>query len=97
MALELIRTAPELSSFTSLAEHQAQTPDTFYGGNPVLYYHCANAELSIDSQQLEASAAFSALRADSDATSGAANGSTNGSDTSHQSTIPGLDIYVTSA
>lgn len=87
MALELIRTAPQLESFTPLAEHQAQTPGTFFGGKPVLYYHTAGAELSIEAQQLESSPAFSAL------TAGAANGHANGHS---QTTIAALDIWVTS-
>jgi nucleotide-sensitive chloride channel 1A len=34
-----IRSAPALDSFTPLAEHQSQTPTTFYGAKPVLHYH----------------------------------------------------------
>lgn len=33
-----IRTAPADDTFTSLAEHQAQTPSTFYNAKPVLHY-----------------------------------------------------------
>ncbi|PVH86730.1 hypothetical protein DL98DRAFT_557243 [Cadophora sp. DSE1049] len=32
------RTAPADDAFTSLAEHQAQTPSTFYNAKPVLHY-----------------------------------------------------------
>lgn len=34
-----INDAPPLDSFTSLAEHQSQTPETFFGSKPVLHYH----------------------------------------------------------
>ena len=34
-----IHSPPELDSFTSLADHQSQTPASFYGANPVLHYH----------------------------------------------------------
>jgi nucleotide-sensitive chloride channel 1A len=34
-----IRTVPSLDEFTALADHQAQTPTTFYGAKPVLHYH----------------------------------------------------------
>lgn len=95
MALEVIRTAPQLDAYIPLSEHQAQTPGTFFGGKAVLYYHNSNATLSIDSQQLEASPAFSALCKDNDASAGAVNGSANGA-SSQQSTIVGLDIWVTS-
>ncbi|KAL2076236.1 hypothetical protein VTL71DRAFT_1179 [Oculimacula yallundae] len=33
-----IREAPKEDTFTSLAEHQAQTPSTFYDAKPVLHY-----------------------------------------------------------
>ncbi|KAH6724767.1 regulator of volume decrease after cellular swelling-domain-containing protein [Leptodontidium sp. MPI-SDFR-AT-0119] len=33
-----IRTAPNEDIFTSLADHQAQTPSTFYNAKPVLHY-----------------------------------------------------------
>ncbi|RDL38668.1 Uncharacterized protein BP5553_03008 [Venustampulla echinocandica] len=38
MPLTTIRTAPSADSFTSLADHQSQTPTNFYGGKPVLHY-----------------------------------------------------------
>jgi len=34
-----IHSSPALDSFTSLAEHQSQTPTSFYGAKPVLHYH----------------------------------------------------------
>lgn len=36
--------APSLDSFTSLAEHQSQTPSSFYSAKPVLYYHEIDAK-----------------------------------------------------
>jgi nucleotide-sensitive chloride channel 1A len=38
-----IHEAPDLDAFTSLADHQSQTPSTFYNSKPVLHYHAANA------------------------------------------------------
>lgn len=35
-----IYSPPALDSFTPLAEHQSQTPASFYGAKPVLHYHC---------------------------------------------------------
>ena len=43
MPLTAIDSPPELDSFTSLADHQSQTPTTFYGAKPVLYFHSTNA------------------------------------------------------
>jgi len=34
-----IHSPPALDSFTTLAEHQSQTPTSFYGAKPVLHYH----------------------------------------------------------
>jgi chloride channel, nucleotide-sensitive, 1A len=34
-----IHSPPALDSFTPLAEHQSQTPTTFYNAKPVLHYH----------------------------------------------------------
>ena len=38
-----IREAPTLDSFTSLAEHQSQTPTSFYSAKPVLHFHGVDA------------------------------------------------------
>jgi nucleotide-sensitive chloride channel 1A len=38
-----IHTAPSIDSFTSLSDHQSQTPSTFYGAKPVLHYHAVGA------------------------------------------------------
>ena len=38
-----ISSAPPLESFTLLAEHQSQTPSSFYGSKPVLHYHAVEA------------------------------------------------------
>ena len=34
-----IHSPPALDSFTTLTEHQSQTPTSFYGAKPVLHYH----------------------------------------------------------
>lgn len=38
-----IHSPPALDSFTSLADHQTQTPATFFGAKPVLHYHATGA------------------------------------------------------
>lgn len=100
MALELIHDAPTVSQYTSLAEHQAQTPGTFFGGKPVLYYHISNAILSMDSHQLSSSAAFSSLRSSSiDTNDGASSNTPTNGDATHapiQEEIPSLQIFVAS-
>jgi nucleotide-sensitive chloride channel 1A len=47
-----IRTAPSLEAFTALADHQAQTPTTFYGAKPVLHYHATGTRALASRDQL---------------------------------------------
>lgn len=43
-----IRTPPSVADdFVELAEYQSQTPETFFGGKPVLHYHALNARVWI--------------------------------------------------
>ena len=46
-----IHDAPALDSFTSLADHQSQTPATFYNAKPVLYYHAVGARALASKEQ----------------------------------------------
>lgn len=52
MLLTTIRTAPALSDFTPLQEHQEQTPSSFFDGKPVLHYFTAGAKAWIPKSQL---------------------------------------------
>ncbi len=41
-----IRIPPSIpSDFIPVAEYESQTPDTFFGGKPVLHYYAANAKI----------------------------------------------------
>lgn len=62
MALSTIRTEPALEQYTSLDEHQAQTPGTFFGGKPVLHYHGSDASLCLDMEQLNSIPELSPLK-----------------------------------
>jgi nucleotide-sensitive chloride channel 1A len=46
-----IHSAPALDSFTTLAEHQSQTPTSFYGAKPVLHYHGSGVRVLISQDQ----------------------------------------------
>jgi nucleotide-sensitive chloride channel 1A len=46
-----IRTPPSLGDYTPLAEYQEQTPETFSGGKPVLYYHATGARAWVPGSQ----------------------------------------------
>ncbi|KAK3997527.1 regulator of volume decrease after cellular swelling-domain-containing protein [Cladorrhinum sp. PSN332] len=51
MSLTVIRSPPSLSEYTPLAEHQEQTPESFYDAKPVLYYHGVGAKAWIPKSQ----------------------------------------------
>jgi nucleotide-sensitive chloride channel 1A len=46
-----IRTSPSTADYIPLAEWQSQTPETFHGGKPVLYYHATGAKAWIPKSQ----------------------------------------------
>jgi nucleotide-sensitive chloride channel 1A len=47
-----LREAPALESFTPLAEHQSQTPTSFYSAKPVLHYHAVGARAIASRDQI---------------------------------------------
>lgn len=51
MPLSTIRTPPSLEDYIPLAEHQSKTPETFYGGKPVLHHHVEGAKAWIPASQ----------------------------------------------
>ncbi|GKT41110.1 uncharacterized protein ColSpa_01291 [Colletotrichum spaethianum] len=46
-----IRSPPSVGDFTPIEEHQAQTPETFFGGKPVLHFHLEGAKAWIPASQ----------------------------------------------
>lgn len=46
-----IRSPPQLENYTSLAEFQSRTPESFIGGKPVLHFHLAGAKATIPASQ----------------------------------------------
>jgi len=46
-----IRSVPSLDDYIPLSEHQSRTPETFFGGKPILYYHAAGATAYIPKSQ----------------------------------------------
>jgi len=55
-----IREPPPLDSFTSLAEHQSQTPTTFFGAKPVLHHHIPSGRALIQRDQTSTLPIFTA-------------------------------------
>ncbi len=59
-----IRSAPSLDSFTSLEDHQSQTPTSFYGAKPVLHHHIFGASVLVASDQKSKLPIFDSATAD---------------------------------
>ena len=55
-----IRSPPSVEDYTPLSEYQSQTPESFVGGKPVLYYHVAGAKAWIPKAQCGSLAVFPA-------------------------------------
>ena len=97
--MEILRDIPQSSAFTPLAEHQSQTPASFYSGPAVLYYHSADCKILIQSHDLGSASPLSNL---SVGNAPATNGhSTNGGsgdtgEEDHEVSISGVEVWVTS-
>ncbi|WYZ38410.1 hypothetical protein EsH8_III_000324 [Colletotrichum jinshuiense] len=68
-----IRSPPSLGDYTPIEEHQAQTPETFFGGKPVLHHHLEGAKAWIPASQKGSLPVFPA---DSSASASAYDGTT---------------------
>ncbi|CAM1508018.1 Fc.00g048660.m01.CDS01 [Cosmosporella sp. VM-42] len=60
MLLTTIRSPPSAGDYTPLSEYQSQTPESFVGGKPVLYYHVAGAKAWVPKAQCGSLATFPA-------------------------------------
>ena len=63
MPLTTIRSPPALDSFTSLADHQSQTPTSFFGAKPILHRHIVDARVLISGDQASSLSIFPAAGA----------------------------------
>jgi nucleotide-sensitive chloride channel 1A len=90
--MELISEVPTVESFTSLSEHQSQTPETFFGARPVLHYHSPSAKLVISKSQYDQSTDLQALNVSSNGQNGSSPNGASASDV----TITGVDAWITS-
>jgi nucleotide-sensitive chloride channel 1A len=84
MAIESVDAAPTQESFKALTEHQAQTPDTFFGGLPVLYLHCPKSRVLVSKSQLEANPLLKRLQ------------TTETTEDSEEIVIADVDVWVSS-
>jgi nucleotide-sensitive chloride channel 1A len=91
--MEVTEEVPTVESFTSLSEHQSQTPGTFFGGPSVLHYHSPGAKLVIAKSQYDQ---LNALHDLQDTSSGQNGSSPNGASAAENVIISGIDAWVTS-
>lgn len=102
--MEVIHETPTSSSFTPLAVHQSQTPESFYTGPPVLYHHSPSAFLSLHASDLAAAPALSNLangahRSSNGTSTAAVNGDSAAEEAGPEDEdieIAGVDVWVTS-
>ena len=99
--MENIHDAPTAASFVPLSTHQAQTPESFFTGPPVLYHHSPSARLSVQSSEIHLAPIFARLfeklENESPHTNGTA-GTTNGDreDEDRELSVEGIEVWVTS-
>ena len=63
MPLTTVHSPPALDSFTSLADHQSQTPTNFFGAKPVLHYHAVEVQALTSRDEASRIAIFGARNA----------------------------------
>lgn len=94
--MEVLRTAPDASTFVPIAEHQSRTPASFHDGPTVLHYHSQRCKAVILERDLVATPALNALRGEN-----ATNGDTTASAQDEEGegnevAIDDVEIWVTS-
>lgn len=86
-----IRSPPELGSYIPLEQYQSSTPETFFGGKPVLHHHLKGAKAWIPREQR---ASLPVFGSDSPAASATDGTSLNG--VSEDLVEQVVDVYVSS-
>jgi nucleotide-sensitive chloride channel 1A len=102
--MEVLREAPNASTFIPLSEHQSATPASFYSGPPVLHYHSGRCKVVILERDLNLSPALTALAREAEKTSATAEPVTNGNGEQgeeedgpvEQKVLGDVDVWVTS-
>lgn len=101
--LQVITSAPDTSTFLPLKDYQSSTPESFFSGPQVLYYHNKDCRLLISAATLSSTNIFSnfssAATASVQTTSATPSTSVSGADESiqdfdDQTSLP-ISIYVT--
>src|SRR4051794_2149955 len=102
--MEVLREAPNSSTFVPLSEHQSATPASFYSGPPVLHYHSGRCKVIILERDLNLSSALTSLVRETEKVSTTAKPVTNGNgeqgeeedESVRQKVVGDVDVWVTS-
>lgn len=96
--MEVLRQAPNPSSFIPLVEHHSATPASFYEGPPVLHYYSDRSKLIILDSESDAAPALASIltaaRSETRANGSDSNGESDPSST--QKVVEDVDVWVTS-
>ena len=96
--MEIIHEGPTAASFVPLSSHQAQTPESFFTGPPVLYHHSPSTKLCIQSSELSLAPALVKIFHDASSHTNGATTGVNGvaEAEDREISIEGVDGWVTS-
>jgi hypothetical protein len=90
LRMEAVQATPTLDSYTPLDEHQSQTPETFFGGKPVLHLHCSDAKVLVSRQNIEQYSLLQSLRSSHEQSQG------QDQESGQDIVIPGVQLWVSS-
>lgn len=94
--MEVLQTAPEASTFVTLAEFQSRTPSSFHDGPPVLHYHSQRCKVVILERDLIANPALNTLHGSQASTNGTAEAQESEDGEGTEVAIDGVETWVTS-
>ncbi|KAL8723893.1 MAG: hypothetical protein Q9181_007097 [Wetmoreana brouardii] len=100
--MEILRILPTAEQFTPLANHQSQTPPSFYSGPPVLHQHSPSTTILLNSKDLASSPALATLlplsqhQRQSNGSAHASSADEIDDDSGHDIRTEDIDVWVTS-
>lgn len=86
-----IHSPPALNSFTSLTDHQTQTPATFFGARPVLHYHATGVRAVAQRHLVSKLPVFAQGESN-----GNGNASTTEAETASDAAVESIDVFASS-
>ena len=94
--MEITHSRPSLSDFTSVDVYEQSTPDSFFEGPSVLYYHAKGVVLLVSRHEFLETPVLQKLQASSHTLPTSADSGAS-PDSPAELTIPDLELWVSSA